>query len=343
MSAVRPIRIGVVGTGGWARGFWSEGITSPDVEIVACCDLDPARAAQFAERYGGEVLPSYEALLADPRVEAVANFTPNTRHAATTKLAAAAGKHVFVEKPIANTCEEGAEMVRACRQAGVALMVGHSTRYQAVHRLVNHYLEEGTLGTLAMVEANISHGGGARLGEGEWRWHWEEAPGGPLMQLSIHAYDTLHYHFGPTRRVTAFSKRDLLPSEIEDVFLTLLEFESGLLAYVGTNYLAPAISFFHIFGRDGNLYAERESLTHVRPTDPWSAESTQVEIPKGSATAAEMTEFARAIRTGAPPETDGRAGLLALGVVWAALQSVQQNRPIEVREALGPAAALLDE
>lgn len=341
MSKQRPIGIGVVGTGGWARAFWSDGQESPDVRLVACWNRTREKAEKFAELYGGEVAPSLEALLAHPEVEAIANFSSNNFHCEPTKLAAAAGKHVFVDKPIANTFEDSVEMIEACDRAGVTLMVGHSTRYQGVNRKIKEYLDAGKLGTFAMVEANVSHSGGTRLSEGSWRWHWEEAPGGPLMQLSIHAYDTLHYFFGPTRQVTAFARKDLLPSEIEDVFLTLLEFESGLLAYVGTNYLAPAAGFTRIYGRDGNLYSEQGKLQHIKPTDPWTTESVEVEVPTINAHAAELSEFARAIRTGTPPETDGRGGLLALGVVWAAIQSAQQNRPVEVREAMGEAARLL--
>jgi predicted dehydrogenase len=341
MSA-KPIGIGVVGTGGWARGLWSDGQESPDVKLVACWNRTQERAEKFAAQFGGEVAPSLEALLAHPEVDAIANFASNNYHCEPTKLAAAAGKHVFVDKPIANTFEESVAMIEACDRAGVALMVGHSTRYHAVNRLIKQYLDSDALGAIAMVEGNISHSGGTRLSDSSWRWHWEEAPGGPLMQLSIHVYDTLHYFFGPTKRVTALSKRDLLPSEIEDVFLTLLEFESGLLAYAGTNYVAPPVSFTRIYGRQGNLYSERGQLIHVRPTDDWNVESLEVEFPKLNAHAAELSEFARAIRTGTPPETDGRGGLLALGVVWAAIQSAQQNRPVEVREAMGDAARLLD-
>jgi len=341
MGDKQPIGIGIVGTGGWARGFWHGGQESPDVKLVACWNRTRERAEKFVGLYGGEIAGSFEELLAYPGVEAIANFASNNFHCEPTKLAAAAGKHVFVDKPIANTCAESAEMIEACERAGVTLMVGHSTRYHGANRLIKQYLEAGELGPIAMVEGNISHSGGTRLSEGSWRWHWEEAPGGPLMQLSIHVYDTLHYLFGPTRRVTALSKRDLLPSEIEDVFLTLLEFESGLLAYVGTNYVAPPINYLRLYGRKGNLYSEQGKVVHLRPKDDWSVEAVEVEPPKLNAFAAEMSEFARAIRTGTPPETDGRGGLLALGVVWAAIQSAEQNRPVEVREAMGEAARLL--
>ena len=222
-------------------------------------------------------------------------------------------------------------MLRACDAAGVQLMVGHSTRYHATNRAIKQLLDSGQIGEVVLAEGNLSHSGGTTLLPNDWRWYWEEAPGGPLMQLSVHVIDTLHYFFGPTKRVTAFAKSDLTASEIEDVFLTLLEFESGLLAYVGTNYVSPWMEFLHIYGRSGILRLADKRL-NVSLQQEGGMESREVPTPESNAFTEEMKEFVRAIRTGTPPETDGRAGLLALDVVWAAIQSAQWNRPVEVGE-----------
>jgi len=344
MAAEKPLGIGVIGTGGWATSFWEEARTCPDVKAVACWNRTAARAEAFAERYGCEVAPSIEALVERPDVEAVAIFTSNNLHREPAEIAAAAGKHVFTEKPIANTVEDATAMVRACEKAGVTLMVGHSARYSGDSRALKSVLDAGRLGRVVMVEGNISHSGGTRLSDQQWRWRREEAPGGPLMQLAIHTFDTMHYLFGPTRRATALSDSSLLPSQIEDVFVSLLEFESGLLGYVGTNYVSPSVNYLRVYGRSGNAYAAdgKLALTLANEQDPWSAISEEVAVPEAKATAAEMAEFARSIRTGTLPETGGGEGLRALGVVWACLISAEQKRPVEVSEALGEAASLLD-
>ncbi len=342
MSASEPIGIGIVGTGNWARGFWREARESKQVRLVACWNRTRERAEKFAEEFGGEVCSSLEELAARDDIAAVANFAANAYRMEPTRVAAEAGKHVFVDKPIANTIEEGAAMMKVCREAGVKLMVGHSSRYGAEARALKRILDSGRLGELVMVEVNSSHSGGTRLSDDKWRWHWEEAPGGPLMQLSVHTFDTLHYLVGPTKRVTALCTKDLLPSEIEDVFLTLLEFENGLLAYVGTNYVAPPVHFARFYGRKENVYAERGKLTHVIPTDPWTTKTEESEVPPVNGFAAEMDEFARAIREDDEPETGGPEAMLALAVVWAAIESTKQRRPVEVREILGEAAALVD-
>jgi predicted dehydrogenase len=338
MTGEGPINIGVVGAGGWASAFWQEGQNSPDVRLMATYDPARGRAEAFAQIYGGEVVDSLEDLLAHPQVDAVAVFTPNSSHREPAERAAAAGKHVFVDKPIANTVEDAVALIRTCEETGVRLMVGHSTRYHPSSRAIKRILESGQLGQLVMAEANKSHSGGTLLSSRDWRWHWSEAPGGPLMQLSVHLYDTLHYLFGPTKQVTAFAKNDLTASEIEDVFLTLLEFESGLLAYVGTNYIAPGVSYIRVYGRSGNLLSERGRLIHTQVLEDQAEEARELETSQEDVREAEMNEFARAIRTGTAPETDGKAGLLALGVVWAAIRSARGRRPVEVREAMGEAA-----
>jgi predicted dehydrogenase len=343
MAADTPIGIGLVSTGGWARSFWEDAQESPDVRLVTCWNRTTERAEKFADRFGCEVAPTLEALVEHPEVDAIANFAANSYHREPTEIAAAAGKHVFVDKPIANTIEDSVAMIQACERASVTLMVGHSSRYAGAARKLKSLLDSGKLGQLAMVEVDTSHSGGTRLTDDKWRWHRDEAPGGPLMQLAIHAFDTLHYLFGPTRRATAISDSSLLPSEIEDVFLSLLEFESGLFAYVGTNYISPSVHFTRIYGRGGSVYSEGRSITlaAAKEDEPWVTQKSDVPYEEINAHAAEMTEFARAIRSGSAPETDGPGGLLALAVVWACIRSAEERRPIEIEEVLGEHAPLV--
>ena len=343
MDTKKRLGIGVIGTGGWAGSFWAEAQQAPEVELITCWDQAPGSAKSFAETYRCEAAPSLEGLLADSRVEGVAIFTPNNFHRAPAEAAAAAGKHVFTEKPIANTVEDGAAIFRACNKAVVTLMVGHSSRYAGPPRALKAILDSGRLGQIAMVEANHAHSGGRRVTEKEWRWHRDQAPGGPLMQLAVHDFDTLHYLFGATKRVTALSTSKLVDSEIEDIFLTLLEFESGLLGYVGTSYVSPPSNFTRIYGIGGNAYAEGGEIVLTKVKGPWETEKETIIPPVVKHTAAEMTEFARAVRSGRPAETSGREGLLALGVVLACLMSAERGCAVEVKEALGEAAGLIQQ
>lgn len=342
MSADQPLGLGIIGTGGWCGGFWEHGAECRDVEVRACWDPNQEAAQRFGAALECEVAPTLEELLGRSDIAAVAIFAPNNAHRGPTELAAGAGKHVFVEKPIANTIEDGAAMVRGCRAAGVTLMVGHSSRYADEARALKSVLDSGRLGQIVMAEGHASHSGGRRLSPDEWRWRREDAPGGPLMQLSVHTFDTMHYLLGPTRRAQAIAVDSLTPSEIEDVFLCLLEFESGLLGYVGTNYVCPPAGYLRVYGMAGNAYAESGGITVVStPNRPWEVEKEQVPVPPANAHAAEMSEFARAVREGDRPETAGEEGLRALAVVWACLSSAEQGRPVEIAEVLGDAGSLL--
>ena len=151
MTTDKPIGIGLVSTGGWARSFWGDARESPDVRLVTCWNRTRERADKFAEHYACGVAPTLDDLIAHPEVDAIANFAANSFHCEPTEKAAAAGKHVFVDKPIANTIDDAVAMIDACERAGVTLMVGHSSRYAGTARKLKSLVDSGKLGQIAMV------------------------------------------------------------------------------------------------------------------------------------------------------------------------------------------------
>lgn len=334
------LRVGVVGTGNWARGFWSQGREAEEVQLVACYDLRREASDRFGAEFGCHSVPSLEEFLRRDDVDAVTIFTPNSGHREPVEAAAAAGKHVFVEKPIANSIEDARAMIAACRSHGVRLMVGHSTRYAPAMRALRGIIESGQLGSIAFAEGNLSHGFGNTVTAEQWRYHRAEAPGGPLIQLSVHLFDAFQYLLGPIKKVTALSVDSLSSSSIEDVFLALLEFESRVLAYVGTGYVIPSVTFVRLYGTAGAAYyhsgdGEEERITRVRTGNRDATES--VPPAPGNPYADEMGEFGRAVRSRCEPETGGREALSALGVVWACIRSAEQGREVSVDEVLDQA------
>src|SRR5581483_10139243 len=142
-------------------GWWSDVLAdaivrSGKLQIVACYTRSEDKRRAFAAKYGCAAASSYEAILADRSIEAVVNTTPNNVHLETTRAAARAGKHVFLDKPIANTVSEGREIARACREAGVVLALGYQRRRESHFRWVKRRIEAGELGRLVNAEANIS-------------------------------------------------------------------------------------------------------------------------------------------------------------------------------------------
>ena len=123
----------------------------------------------FAAKYGCRPCAGYEELLGDRSIEAIVNTTPNNVHAQTTQAAARAGKHVFLDKPIANTIEDARALTKACRDAGVVLALGYQRRKESQFRWVRKQIDEGVFGRLVNAEANISRDRLGKIDPTSWR------------------------------------------------------------------------------------------------------------------------------------------------------------------------------
>src|SRR4029079_141745 len=147
----------------------------------------------FANEFGVAAAPDLAAMLADPAIGGVILTVPNEQHLPLSVEVAKAGKHVYTEKPIAQTLEEGLAIADLQAKYGVTVTVGHSARLMAGFRLIRHAIDAGELRRLALVEANFSNERALELTPKAWRWYKDRAPGGPLSQLAIHQFDVLHY------------------------------------------------------------------------------------------------------------------------------------------------------
>ena len=206
-----PFGLGVVGLGPWAIVLAEAVARSDALRLHSCSTRDRARAEAFAARFACEAAPSFEALLAHPRVQGVIIATPNHLHAPQAIQAARAGKHVFVEKPLAVTVEEGEAVLGECRRSRVTLAVGHEFRRLGSHRAVRRLLDGGGLGTLLTVEVHLDMPRGRTLPAADWRADPQCLPGGPLSQLGTHLADTLAYLGGPVAEVMALTARRASP------------------------------------------------------------------------------------------------------------------------------------
>jgi predicted dehydrogenase len=282
---------------------------------------------------------SLAALLTFPGLDGVIVAAPNPQHVELARAALAAGKHVLVEKPLANTVAECAALVRAAAQRGRVLVVGHNSRRAAHVRALRRLVDAGALGRVVAAEAHFSHGAGLALEAGAWRASETDCPGGPLNLLGIHEIDTLQYLLGPVARVTALQRRLVAPAATPDVTVTLLEFASGALGTVGAHYVTPWARALRLFGTAANArWDEGGALLFDTPEQS----GQPVTLPEAGnplldTLREELIEFARTIRGGPPPEVDGRVGLLNVAVMEAALESNRRGAAVEVAEMLAPA------
>lgn len=345
--ATDRIRVGMCGLGSFSVVIANTIQRSSKVELVTCFDIAPERRKATSERYGCAQEKSYEAMVERDDLDGILIVSPNAFHREQTELAAAHGKHVYVEKPIANTLDDGRKMIEACERAGVTLLIGHVHRRHAANRKVKELLDSGAIGKPIMVEANLSSGQGWDLTPSEFRWRGDDlgCPGGSLMTIGIHQADTLNYIFGPIRTVSSFFNKLYIPAPVEDVTTTIFKFESGVLGYLGSNFASPRTNWMHVYGTEANLLrtvvrvdrrfdAERkqgpDQSTRLEMFEKGTTEGKQIPLVVGDPLLEEIDEFADCILTGRKPETDGRSSLKALALIRAAIESAKTGRPVDV-------------
>jgi predicted dehydrogenase len=298
----------------------------PSLRLVTCYSRNQEKREAFASDFECEAASSFEAAIEQPEVQGVLLITPNNVHAEQSIACAERGKHIFVEKPIADTMADGQAIQAAC--TGVTLQVGHCCRRLGAARKVKELLTAGRLGQVVLAEANFSLP--STLTPDKWRYYRETCPGGPLMQLGVHHADTLQYWLGPVKRVHGSFARLSTEAEIDDVGSVLIEFESGARGTLNSSYVSPKTFYLRLFGTEANLFYETDMSIwpNAEKMDP--ATTLTLQTKSGSETIAfetrdmlmdELDEFARCIRGEAVPETGAAEGLAALQVIRGALES----------------------
>jgi predicted dehydrogenase len=315
--------IAVVGTGMWAPRLASAAERA-GLELVTCFSRDELKRGEFAERYGCEPAASLEDAIAHPGVEGVLLATPNDVHEEQALACAERGRHVFVEKPIADSIEAGERMRSACANAGVTLMVGHAFRRLGAARRVKELLVEGALGRVVLAEANMSLPGSFK--PEAWRAHRERNPGGPIMQLGIHHVDTLAYWLGPVQSASGRFAHVHAQADVDDVGVLTLHFESGALGSLTGSYVSPKTLSLRLFGTeavldlrtDFSVWPDAQALDSVTTL---TLDGAPLEFEERDMLAEELAEFGRCIRGEARPETGADEGIAALGTVLQALEA----------------------
>ena len=317
----RPLGVALIGTGMWA-GQIAAAASRAGVHVVTCFSRDADRRRAFADRTGCGAAPSLEVALDHPEVEAALILTPNDTHAEIALACAERGLGIFVEKPIADAVAEAERMARACREAGVTLMVGHAFRRLGAARRVGELVAEGALGRVVLAEANLSLPGA--LTPDRWRAHRDRNPGGPLMQLGIHHVDTLASWLGEPVAATGRFAHVESEADIDDVGVVALEMASGSLAAVTGSYVSPKTFAIRLCGTravldyraDFSVWPAAERLDAVTTL---TLDGAPVAFEERDMLAEELAELARCVRTGAEPETGAAEGIAALRAIRGAL------------------------
>ncbi|HSG66710.1 MAG TPA: Gfo/Idh/MocA family oxidoreductase [Gammaproteobacteria bacterium] len=334
-----PVKVGIVGLGRWAKVLTRAAQKSKKLKIVAGYSRSEEKRAAFEQAFGVKAAPSLEALLADPEIKGVILTVPNEQHLPVAEACAKAGKHVYTEKPIANTLESGLEIEALPARHGVEIMVGHSARLLKGARIIKEHIDRGELGKVAFIEANFSNERALELTPDTWRWYRAKAPGGPLSQLAIHQFDMVHFIGGEIADVHSIaSKLSPVGAEVDDQSMTLVRFADGKLAYIGSCWTSPGIFSLRVFGQKGLMHYELDfsswdnpdklhetSTLYIQRGKDGYGKREEIAMPPANMFQDELEMFAEMCATGKPVELSAESGNVALAVVYAALRSVEKN------------------
>jgi predicted dehydrogenase len=328
------------------------------LKIVAGFSRSAEKRNAFAAEMGVPAAPDMATLLADPEIKGVILTVPNEQHLPMAEMVAKAGKHVYTEKPIANTLIDGLRIAALEQKYGVSVTVGHSARLMAGIRMIKEKIDAGELGRIAFFEANFSNERALELTPQTWRWYKDRAPGGPLSQLAIHQFDVLHYLGGEVAEASAMaSKLSPVGAEVDDQSMTLIKFADGKIGYVGSCWTSPGIFAVRVFGSKGLMHYEidfgtwdtpealhKSSTLYIQRGKDGYAKREELKVPESDMFRAELDLFAQSCKSGKGNELSADNGNVALAVVYAALRSIEENgRGIRLAEVIEAARARVAE
>jgi len=347
--AGNPVKVGIVGLGRWAKVLTRAAAHSTALKIVAGYSRSKEKRLAFQREVGVDVAPDLQALLANPEIEGVILTVPNEQHLPVALEVAQARKHVYTEKPIASTLEDGLEIASLEQRYGITVTVGHSARLMAGIRQIRLMIESGELGRVAFIEANFSNERALELTPKTWRWYKDKAPGGPLSQLAIHQFDVLHYLGGEVVEASSMaSKLSPVGAEVDDQSMTLLKFADGKVGYVGSCWTSPGIFAVRVFGSQGLMHYEIDFSTWDNPSRLHETSTLyiqrgksgygsreEIKVPPSDMFRTELELFAESCRSGQPNELTAYNGNVAVAMVNAALKSVERKgQTVTIAEVL---------
>src|SRR5919108_3359481 len=287
------MNVACIGMGWWSDVLADAMKRSGKLTIAACHTRSEEKRQKFAAKYGCRAARSYDEILDDRSIEAIINTTPNSVHRETTVAAAKAGKHVFLDKPIANSIEDARALTLACRRAKVVLALGYQRRRESHFRWIKQHL--GEFGKLVNAEANISRDRLGKIDLSSWRYTAAGMPGGVMLQIGIHYSDVLEYVLGPVKAVSGRLAQLVLPGDNPDVASLILEHENGALATLNASYASASEYYLmNIYGKEASAYYDLHQ--GLRWLKRGAEKSEAVSVRKTDPIVEELEEFMRAVR-----------------------------------------------
>lgn len=332
------LQTALIGVGAWGQVLAKAASQSDEIEFVCCVGRNVERLATFAKDTG---LPArdIEAVVADKKIAAVVLALPNELHFEFAQRAARAGKHVYIEKPIANIMTDALAIAALEREHGVRIAVGHCSRLLTGVRAIRQAIDAGQLGKVTQIEANFSNDRGLRLTPRDWRWYSESAPGGSLSQIGVHQLDTVRYLGGDIAAVSASAGRHSpAGAEVEDQWIVTVHFADGKLGTVVSSWTSPGTFNVRATGLDALMFYEidqthwanperlhEHAALYLQARGKGPGDRRMFDVPAGNMYRDELELFARSVLNNTECELSAANGCQAVAAVYAALKSAQEG------------------
>ncbi|MBI4789978.1 MAG: Gfo/Idh/MocA family oxidoreductase [Chloroflexi bacterium] len=340
---MQSLGFGIIGLGNIAPIHAAAIRATPDAKLVAVATRNPERGSTFAAEHGGTWYADYREMLKREDIHIVTICTPHDLHLPMTLDAAAAGKHVLCEKPMARNVAECDQMIAACERAGVTLGVVFQSRFEPLVRKLKTALDDGQIGKLLWASTStIWYRTDEYYRSAAWRGTWEHEGGGVLINQASHALDLFLWLTGMPARVTARMRTLNHQIEVEDAVMAQLEYASGALGSVQATTIAfPGFSErMEFFGERGSvIYHKGEGRLEwhwrepredrVDEAEAWSG-ATGPQTASAAPHAAQFQDFAAAIREHRAPLVDGREARRSIEVIEAIYRSARADQPVSL-------------
>lgn len=336
------MRVGLVGTGAIAHKH-GDSYLEIGYELVACSNRGREKGEAFAAKYGCQFVPDFRDLCARPDLDYIDVCTFPDSHLEICRAAAAAGKHVLLQKPMALTLDACREMIALCREAGVGLGVVSQHRFDVCSMFLKRALDDGRLGRLLQVDGYVKWHRPQSYYDRPGKGTWAVEGGGALINQGIHTADVMQYLGGSVRRTFAHwqlgAAHDI---EAEDLVNAVLLFESGAggVLQASTATWPGYPERIEVHGSKGTAVITGDQLT------AWDVEDDAGEdaplaagVDSGAADPMAISienlkrqflDFGGAVSQGRPPLVDGEAGLGALRLVLGVYASATQGKPVDL-------------
>ena len=335
----RTINLAVVGSG-LIGSIHAQAIAEvPNAKMTVVIDSFEERAQQLAAKYGAAAEKDLAEALKRDDIDAVHICTPSGTHAKLGTIAAAAGKHVLVEKPLDINLPAGRRLVGAAREHGVKVGVIFQKRFSAPAQRTKQAVSSGELGDLIQCDAYIKwYREPKYYSDSPWHGTWSMDGGGALINQGIHMVDLLKWIGGPVRSVFAKRRTALHKIEVEDLADAIVEFQNGALGIIqASTALYPGFpERLDVHGSKGSAVIEGSELAQWA-VQGQPAEARVTGLPTGHSDPGAIgykwhvpviTDFVNAIIEGREPMVSGQDGLDTLELIMAVYKSAQEGKEV---------------